>query len=441
MSKPLFIVTAPVATRSGYGSHSRDIIHSLLDIGKYDVKTFPVRWGNTPQNALDESDPKDRRIIETIIRDPQREITRQPDVHLHLVVPNEFIPNAKFNIGMTAGLETTHIPKEWIEGCNRMNLILVSSEHAKMSMLGSELKNDQTGHVLKVQSPVEVLFEGVDTNIYKPTKDYNPELVDLFKNKVKDNWNFLFVGHWLPGNLGQDRKDVGGLIKTFMETFKNKNGTGLILKTCGVSPSVMDKYEIHEKIKAIKNTVDGKVPNVYLLHGDFTDVEMNEIYNHPKVKANITFTHGEGFGRPLLEATLSEKPVIASNWSGHLDFLKGPNSMLIPGEIGAVPKGGIQDPIWQEGMGWFNVNPGAAMDAMKTMRKDYRSWKLKAKRLAMVNKKLFSHTAMTKKLEALLDQYLPTFTETANINLPNLTSPTPTQAPVAPQLPKLQRAQ
>ena len=41
--------------------------------------------------------------------------------------------------------------------------------------------------------------------------------------------------------------------------------------------------------------------------------EMNEMYNHPKVKAHLTFTHGEGFGRPLLEASFSGKPIISTN--------------------------------------------------------------------------------------------------------------------------------
>ena len=43
MSK-LVTVIGPVGTRSGYGSHSRDIVLSLLDLG-YDVKTLPIRWG------------------------------------------------------------------------------------------------------------------------------------------------------------------------------------------------------------------------------------------------------------------------------------------------------------------------------------------------------------------------------------------------------------
>ena len=50
-------------------------------------------------------------------------------------------------------------------------------------------------------------------------------------------------------------------------------------------------------------------------------IEMNSIYNHSKVKAMVSLTKGEGFGRPLLEFSLSQKPLIVSGWSGHMDFL------------------------------------------------------------------------------------------------------------------------
>ena len=63
------------------------------------------------------------------------------------------------------------------------------------------------------------------------------------------------------------------------------------------------------------------LPNIYLLHGDLTLEQMALLYNLPKVKAMLSCTHGEGFGRPLAEATCCDLPVIASNWSGQMDFL------------------------------------------------------------------------------------------------------------------------
>jgi glycosyltransferase involved in cell wall biosynthesis len=222
---------------------------------------------------------------------------------------------AKYNIGITAGLETTTCPPEWIEGLNRMNLNIVPANFIKESLSKvvfdkhDEATKQKIGE-LKSTTPIEVLFEGADTEIYKPTKEFSKDLVDELKG-IKEDFCFLFVGHWLQGSLGQDRKDLGMLIKTFYESFKNKKKQpALLLKTSGASPSVLDREDILGKIKEIKKTVEGKLPNIYVLHGDLSDDEMNGLYNHPKVKAHVSFTHGEGFGRPLLEASLSGKPVI-----------------------------------------------------------------------------------------------------------------------------------
>jgi len=324
--KPLVLVTAPVGTRSGYGSHSRDICRSLIAMDRFDVKIWPVRWGNTPMNALNEKDPNDIPIIERLMGSPN--LDKQPDIHFHIVVPNEFNPIGKFNIGITAGLEATVIPGEWIEGLNRMNLNIVPSNFVKEVFINTEFeKHDQNTKQkigqIKCTSPVEVLFEGTDTNLYKFTKEFSKDLVDELK-EIKEDFCFLFVGHWLQGGLGHDRKDVGMLVKTFLETFKNKpKQPALIIKTSGATPCILDREDILNKLNEIKNTVKGKLPNIYVLHGDLDDEEMNGLYNHPKVKVHVSFTHGEGFGRPLLEASLSEKiigVVISIFWHQIIQF-------------------------------------------------------------------------------------------------------------------------
>ena len=194
--RPLVLVTAPVGTRSGYGSHSRDIVRSLIAMDRFDVKIWPVRWGSTPQNALSEQNPQDKLIIERILDSPNMD--RQPDIHFHIVVPNEFQNMAKYNIGITAGLETTIIPPEWIEGLNRMNLNIVPANFVNESVSKSvfDKQNDQKEKIgeLRCTTPIEVLFEGADTNIYKPTKEFSKELVDELK-VIKEDFCFLFVGH------------------------------------------------------------------------------------------------------------------------------------------------------------------------------------------------------------------------------------------------------
>jgi len=122
------------------------------------------------------------------------------------------------------------------------------------------------------------------------------------------------------------------MIKTFCDTFKGKaKKPALFLKTSGASYSIIDREEILQKIRAIRT--NDSLPNVYLLHGSITDDEMNGLYNHKKVKAMVSFTHGEGYGRPFAEFAVSEKPIITSNWSGHVDFLDKEYSILLPGEL------------------------------------------------------------------------------------------------------------
>jgi hypothetical protein len=442
MSKPLCLVTAPVATRSGYGAHSRDICRALIKLDKYDVKIWAVRWGNTPMNALTEGDPNDDIIISRLLENPN--LPKQPDLHIHIVIPNEFQPVGKYNIGITAGLEMTACPPQWLEGMNRMDINIVPSNFVKgiMNDIKFDIQDDKTNQKqgeLKNEKPIEVLFEGTDTNIFKRTNEFSKEFVDEMK-KVDDTFNFLYVGHWLQGGLGKDRKDTGMLLKVFLETFKNmKKKPGLIMKTGGAGFSVLDREDILKKIDMVKKGVDGDLPNIYFLHGDFTDEEMNELYNHPKVKAHVTFTHGEGFGRPLLEATISQKPVIAPNWSGHLDFLPKNLAILLSGELQKVEKGSVPDDFLIDGSSWFGVNYQEASHVMKSVYTGYRKYTLNAKKLGIGNKSKFSLDAMTRKFGKILDKYVPDFPEEVKLNLPKLKKVGSKDGPPKIKLPKLKK--
>ena len=442
MSKPVCLVTAPVATRSGYGAHSRDICRALIKLDRYDVKIWNVRWGNTPVNALHTDDPNDKIIIDRLI--PTPDLPKQPELHIHIVVPNEFQPIAKYNIGITAGLEMSVVPPKWLEGMNRMNMNIVPATFVKKVMedckfdIHDDKTNSKVGE-LKSEKPIEVLFEGADTNIYKKTTEFSKDFLDEMKN-VEESFNFLYVGHWLQGNLGEDRKDTGMLVKVFLETFKNMKKTpGLIMKTSGAGFSVLDREDILSKIEAIKEGVDGDLPNVYFLHGDLSDAEMNGLYNHPKVKAHVSFTHGEGFGRPLLEASLSGKRVIASNWSGHVDFLPKNLSILLDGSLSEVKKGAIADDFKVDGQKWFVVNYTQAVAVLKDVYKSYKKYTFNAKKLATINKSKFSLDAMTRQLGKILDKYVPEFPEEVKLELPKLKKVGSTDEPAKVQLPKLKK--
>ena len=438
------LITGPVATRSGYGSHTRDLVRSLISMDKFDIKINSLRWGNTPMNALDENNPNDLPILQRILK--SNELPRQPEIHIQVSVPNEFTPIAKYNIGVTAGIENTAPKAEWVQGLNRMNMNIVPSKFVKeiFQKVSYEEINEQTKQKtgeLRVTSPIEVLFEGADTDIYKLTNELSSELKTEMNN-IKEKFIFLYTGHWLQGDLGQDRKDTGMLLKTFLETFKNKpNPPALLMKTSGATFSIMDRNEIKQKIDDIKSTVKGKLPPVYFLHGNLTDEEMNQMYNHNKVKAHITFTHGEGFGRPLLEASLSEKIVIAPSWSGHIDFLNKNNSVLLPGTMTPVHKSALPKEMLVDGAQWFTVNYQYASKVMMDVFKKNRKYTLMAKRQSMYNRVNFSMTKMTKEFHKILNRYLPKFEEQpqqVDLKLPKLKkvdSPKPEKM----KLPKLKK--
>ena len=398
--KPTLVFQAPVATRSGYGDHARDLLHSLYKLDKFDIKIISTRWGNTPMDALNYDNEFHKWVIENIIPG----IQQKPDIYIQVTVPNEFQPLGYYNIGITAAIETTHCALDWIHGCNRMDLIIVPSEHSKKSLVDTMYneQDKQTGQLIaqhRIQKPVEILFEGFDETMFGTDEVAIVSELD----QIKEEFAFLFVGHWLRGDLGEDRKNVGMMIKTFAMAFKNeKVKPALVLKTSSAGFSVMDRETTIKKIREVLGNDYKSVP-IYLLHGDLTPVEMNGLYEHPKVKAMLNFTKGEGFGRPLLEFSLTGKPVIVSGWSGHLDFLKS-GAVLLEGELKEVHESAADQFLLKEAK-WFNVNVSKALPLIKDVYKNYDKYKIEAFQLGKQNKQNFSLSKMTQLFDTILNQY------------------------------------
>ncbi len=420
MSKPLFFISCPIDTYSGYGARSRDLVRAIIQLDKYDVRIISQMWGNTPWGFIQDN-PEWEFLNEHIWNYSQ--LPKQPEIWMQITIPNEFQPVGKYNIGVTAGVETTLAPGDWIEGINRMDLTLTSSEHSKKVFLDTVLQkvDQRTNQVIgeaRVEKPVEVLFEGADTEIYKVL-----DKVDSFSelNDIKEKFAFLFVGHWINGDLGEDRKNVGFLIKMFFEVFKNKKDKpALILKTSQMGSSYIDRDEILKKIKMIKASINSKdLPNVYLIHGEFTDVEMNELYNHPKIKAMISLTKGEGYGRPLLEFSLTKKPIITTNWSGHTDFLNPEFTSMLPGQLTDVHSSAANQWLLKEAQ-WFSVDTGHAGTTIKDMFEDYKKYLDGAKRQAYKSKNEFSWDKMKDKVNELFTDNIPDFPKEVKLQLPKL---------------------
>ena len=155
----------------------------------------------------------------------------------------------------------------------------------------------------------------------------------------------------------------------------------------------------------VKGMIDSKIlPNVYILDGDLLDGEMNSLYNHPKVKAHVSFTRGEGFGRPLLEACVSGKPIITSNWSGHIDFLHSDYNFLVGGELQNVDKSAANNWILPESK-WFSINYGEAGGTMKWVYDNYKKAVEKSRKNRKYVKDNFTFDQMSTKLTNILDIY------------------------------------
>lgn len=419
--KPLFVISSCFDTYSGYGARSRDLIKAIIELDKYEVKLLPQQWGSTPW-GFTKDNPEWSFLNEHVLATPQ--FPKQPEIWMQITVPNEFQPIGKFNIGCTAGIETTVCAPEWIEGINRMNLTLVSSEHSKKVFEESKFQkvNKQTNQpegVTQLEKPVEVIFEGVDIDVFKAIEKYQVKNIDL--DEIKEDFAYLFVGHWLPGDLGEDRKNVGLLIKAFYETFKNKTKKpALILKAPIVSSSYVDRDEVLKRIKQIKKTVNSEnLPNIYLLNGEFSDSEMNELYNHPKVKAMVNLTKGEGFGRPLLEFSLTRKPIISTNWSGHTDFLNKDFISLIGGQLTNVHPSAANQFLLKESQ-WFSPDHGQIGYYLRDMFENYKKYLDGAKRQAYKSKTEFSWDKMKEKVDSIFTQYIPEFPKEIKIKLPEL---------------------
>jgi glycosyltransferase involved in cell wall biosynthesis len=418
--KPTCVVSCPIDTFSGYGHRSRDFVRSLIEAknNDWDIKILPQMWGNTPWGFLDQNDPLRSHFI--------NQLTQQPDIWMQITIPSEFQRVGKYNIGVTAGIESTVPPPDFVKGMNNMDLNLVSSHFTKETFKQVQFtetnKQGQSTGEIKLEKPIEVLFEGLDTGVYFKESGKSGLL-----DNIDESFCFLFTGHWLPGKFGEDRKNVATMVKTFLETFKGRGvKPALLLKTNKVDYSLLDKEEILNQIRDIRDEFDYKadLPNIYILHGEFTNEELNKINNDPKVKAFVSFTKGEGFGRPLLEQAITGKPVITTNWSGHVDFIRPEYNVLLGGELKPIHESAANKWLIKEAQ-WFNVNTEVASRAMKDVYKHYKKYIENSRKQTKFLKENFSQDKMTEVLKGYMDQV-------------NVTVNVPLQMPKL-ELPKLKK--
>jgi glycosyltransferase involved in cell wall biosynthesis len=383
----------PVLNRSGYGEWADELAKCLINYDKANITILPEAWGACVSRRI--ATAADELIHSKISKTRQ---INQPDVLITCNMPylNPLMGRV-FNINFCAGLEVDRCPDYFMEGINRWDLCVVMSQFAKAGYLNS---------AIKPIPPIDILPWGQDTNIFR-VSDNRDQYVDAEIAKIEEPEIFLCVGQITSPHLFADRKNMAHLIRVFCETFKHEpRKPALLLKTSGVNFSNFDRDATITKIQAAKSTVKTNDVNVYLLHGELTNNQMACLYNHPRIISNISFTRGEGWGGPLLQASLAGKPVIAPNYSGHLEFL--PQGYFIPlaGNLQEIPESGISQ-FFIKGSKWYEVDYDKAKDTMLNFFYGEREEiNKKALELAKINSEKFSLPAMQRQFHTLLDKYL-----------------------------------
>jgi glycosyltransferase involved in cell wall biosynthesis len=380
--KNTILIQAPLFSRSGYGAHARAIVLDLFDSHKYNVSVAPTGWGGTSTTDNFPADVFDK--LQFVVNN---KVTQGSEfTFVHIGIPLEFQRvSPTINIGVTAGIESNKLPQGWAESCNKMDAVIVPSTFVRDLFVKEGVK-----------VPVYAVGEGVDISIFHPEVECKLELSAGKPLDFETSFNFLSGGQWMQQAIGEDRKGFGLLVKWFIETFEDKPDVGLVLKTFMINNSSSDNYFSKERINQMKA---GKpFPKIYLIHGDLKDEEMAQLYCHPKVKAFVSPTSGEGWGRMTAETVSCDLPVLVTGWSGHMDFVNKDFVTLFDYTIKDVPQGAWQRGLFEPGMQWAYVDED---DVKRKMRRCYSAYSIakeRAVKMGDIFRKNWSTENMAQKL-------------------------------------------
>lgn len=416
MKKLLF--WGPVLTASGYGEHARQLLRAVLASDLFDVSVCSVKWGQTPFiSDTDEFTLKVRELAKKY--DLEKPLGVKYDLSVQVTIPNEFQRLGAVNIGVTAGIEVDRVSPQWILKANEnADVVVVPSKHSADTFANISYRG-QNGEELRLNKPLFVVPEGFDKTVFNTEKlsEKDTEWLDL-----QPDFNFVSVGLGLDHGFGEDRKNVSSLIKWFCETFKDDKRVGLVLKLSLVNNSLMDYQMCKSRIAQIKQmTGCGEFPKIKLIHGRLTREQLASLYKHPKVKAFVSLTHGEGYGLPLIEAAACGLPVVATNWSGHLDFLhtKDGKKRFVPVDfdLGDVPESCVWPGVIEKGTRWAMPKEADAKSKMQKMFLSIDKPKEWAAELAQELSTRYDETLVGKYFVNLLSQIADRSAE-ANPNVP-----------------------
>lgn len=382
-NKPKVVIRGPILTSSGYGVHSRQIfrfLHEKYERGEIDLYVMPCIWGNTPW-ILDrnEYDGLAGKAIDRAISGAE-----PFDISFQIQLPNEFSPLAKKNIGISACVETDKCNPAWIDCANKMDQVIVPSQHIK-NVLTNTGKITTRLSVIPESFPDCFLIEN--------------ELPSL-PVELPSEFNFMIVSQLTSPDPKMDRKGVIASIRWLCEEFKDDHSVGIVLKTNMGRNTKIDR-ELTTEI--LKNQLPKRdFPKIHLIHGSMTDEEMCSLYHHPKVKVMVSATSGEGFGLPLLEAAAAGLPILATNWSGHLDFLNKGKFIKLDYELKEIPAGREDGNIFMKGSKWSVPSEKDFKRKARKLRESYDIPKQWASELKTKIIKEYSFNTIRKYYEAMM---------------------------------------
>ena len=364
------MVRAPMLTQSGYGEHSRFIIRALRSREDlFDIYLEPLNWGQT---AWVSKSSEENEWLNKMIQKTGLYIRNNPvfDMSIQVTIPNEWERIAPVNIGVTAGIESTRVSPDWIEKSNMMDKVIVVSEHAKYGFDNTSYikTHNQTGqqHELSNITPIEV--------VGYPVRDYEPSDIDI---EFKHDFNYLLMAQWGP------RKNLENTIRWFIEENYDEE-VGLVVKTSIRNGSLGDRNATYDRIKRLIGEYEDRTCSVYLIHGTMDPEEISALYKHPKIKAFIGLSHGEGFGLPLFEAAYNSIPVITTGWGGQCDFLymeengkRKPMFADVNFDIGPIQEEAVWKGVLEKDSMWCYPHQGHYKMRLRQVRKNYDKWQKK----------------------------------------------------------------